>query len=57
MNCNCLCEINHPKVRDICTADAYTEITFDAPLTGRVDVSMCAPCVTATLADDERIEI
>lgn len=56
MCCNCLCEINHPDKKGICTGRLDTIVIFtvpevlSGPVLGRRDVQMCDPCARETYA-------
>lgn len=46
--CHCLCGKTHPADKGICEAfSAVTTRRFGSPLTGLVDVPLCAPCAAA----------
>jgi len=53
--CNCLCSINHPKERGICTGMFDRVVIFtvpevlSGPVRGRREVDMCEKCASATL--------
>jgi hypothetical protein len=50
VGCNCLCPVNHPDARGVCTAVATTSVPFQAPFLGRgerIDVAVCAACEAA----------
>lgn len=49
MSCNCLCSINHPKVKGVCTNTFDRIMIFKGPTVGQRDVQMCDPCADATL--------
>lgn len=47
-SCHCLCGKRHPADKGICEAfSAVTTRRFGSPLTGLVDVPLCAPCTAA----------
>lgn len=55
--CNCLCDINHPQERGICTGRCDTMVIFtvpedlsSGPIRGRREVQMCDSCADATYA-------
>ena len=48
-NCHCLCALAHPGQR-VCDHQAVTVITRYSDTTGRVDVSVCAPCAAEDVA-------
>ncbi len=48
--CNCLCSVNHPETKGMCSGQVDTSLRFDSPTTGEIDVLMCSACVAATLA-------
>lgn len=56
MSCHCLCSVNHPDDRGICTNESNGTLRFsqfpkDSPLAEFEywDVGMCDPCRKATM--------
>lgn len=49
MNCNCLCDINHPKKTNICTGQGDRLVVFKGRF-GRREVIMCDPCAEAAIS-------
>jgi hypothetical protein len=48
-SCHCLCLENHPDAEDVCIGAQDTELAF-VLLGLRVDIPLCSPCATASLA-------
>lgn len=53
MACNCLCVVNHPDERGICTGEHDRIVVFEvnapeSPVHGLIGVPMCAPCANAS---------
>jgi hypothetical protein len=47
--CHCLCTVNHPNARGVCSGLRATTVSLESPITGRVTVAMCQACADSTL--------
>jgi hypothetical protein len=43
-DCHCVCSLEHPQLRHVCTAEAQVWFTGDDPVAGEIQAPFCRVC-------------